>query len=174
MPPQKKKIVGGFLAVKGAQGGPTFHLFGKDWLLTNKMGDTGNVPLQSQCLGLMGCPPATYSAGSNFAGELGLDDGFAMIGLKKFAKLYYTGQLDFVGKVKLTSTMPEQLTTVVPFTMTGNLQGYKNNPFVGDPGPKVFDWTVSGQGRAVLSMTSKLVKGVRRFTFFELRYHFLT
>ncbi len=173
MAPKPVKIRGGSLTVTGASGGPVFQLFGRDWMLTNGGADVGNVPLQSGCPGFPGCPPGAYSAGATFAGEMGLGSGHATIGAKKFVKLYYTGEVDFAAKVKLTSAMAPEAVTAVPFELTGMLQGYKKNPAIGDPGLAVFDWKVSGKGRAVISMTSKLVAGTRMFTFVAVTYHFL-
>lgn len=57
-------------------------------------------------------------------------------------------------------TRPLQLTA--PFTMSGNVNMYLNDPSLGDPGPPVFSSTLSGQGIVRLDLTSAIGLDGRR------------
>ncbi|MEO8621786.1 MAG: hypothetical protein ABI625_12025 [bacterium] len=164
------KFTNGYLAVQGISGGPLFQLFSQapqNWVLTNESADQGNVPLQSSPLGI-----GAHSIGATFAGELGLGGGPSTVGSNTYPKVWYTGTLNFVGNITLTNAMPEPLIAVRAFKMSGSLQGYLNNPFVGPPGPAVFDSNVSGRGKAVIIMTSFMQGNDRLFSLKSLTYHF--
>lgn len=75
--------------------------------------------------------------------------------------------------LKLTPTSSNRLVVVAPFTMTGDLKGFKKNPFVGNPGPAVFNYTVKGVGRAVVEMSALVLNGVQVFELVRVTYHFL-
>lgn len=163
------KITHGYLNVQSSSG-PQFQLFSQTppaWVLTNATGDPGNVPLQSGPLAV-----GAHSIGATFAGGLGLGAGPAMVGATAYPKLWYSGTLTFSGNITLTAAMPEPVIAVRAFKMTGNLQGFLNNPFVGNPGPAVFDSNVTGKGKAVILLTS-IVQGTSRlFWLTSLTYHF--
>ncbi|MEP7002178.1 MAG: hypothetical protein ABI969_16945 [bacterium] len=161
----------GYLAVQGISGGPLFQLFSQapqNWVLTNESADQGNVPLQSSPLGV-----GAHSIGATFAGELGLGGGPSIVGATTYPKVWYTGTLKFTGSITLTNAMPEPLIAVRAFKMSGNLKGYLNNPFVGPPGPAVFDSAVGGKGKAVIIMTSFMDGATRLFSLKSLTYHFM-
>jgi hypothetical protein len=165
------KLTHGYLAVLGNNGGPQFQLFSQppqSWVLTNEGADKGNVPLQSSPLSV-----GAHSIGATFAGDQGLGGGPSMVGATAYPKIWYTGTLNFVGNITLTAAMPEPLIAVRAFKMSGNLQGYLNNPFVGNPGPAVFDSNVSGKGKAVIIMTSFMQGKNRLFSLKSLTYHFI-
>ena len=162
----------GYLSVAGLAGGPSFQLLKTNspaYLLTNNSADQGGVALQSASP----CAAGQQSLAATFAGDQGLGFGYAEAGGNVYQRLYYTGVLNFSGHVMLTNTPLSQIIVVGAFKMSGNLQGFLNNPFVGDPGPAVFDSPVSGKGKAVVEMSTSMPLGAQVFTLVRLTYHFL-
>ena len=162
------KITHGYLSLAGSFSAPRFQLISQvppAWVLTNEGGDQGNVPLQSGPLVV-----GPQSIGATFVGGLGL--GPAMVGGTAYPKLWYSGTLNFAGTITLTAAMPEPAIAVRAFKMTGNLQGFLNDPFGGNPGPAVFDSNVSGKGKAVILLTSFMQGASRLFSLTSLTYHF--
>ena len=164
------KLTHGYLPVLGNAVGPQFQLFSQtpqSWVLTNEGADVGNVPLQSGPLGI-----GAHSIGAVFAGELGLGRGPSMVGATAYPKIWYSGTLTFSGSITLTAAMPEPVIAARAFKVSGTLKGFLNNPFIGPPGPAVFDSNVSGKGKAVIIMTSFMQGATRLFSLKSLTYHF--
>ena len=86
------------------------------------------------------------------------NSGGATINGVHYQRVYYTGSVFFSGgpmAIPLDDpTLPLQLTA--PFTMSGNVNMYLNDPSLGDPGPPVFSTTLSGQGIVRLDLTSAI------------------
>jgi len=100
-------------------------------------------------------PGETYSCGGQLAGDQTLHNGPVDFNGQQHALLWFLGTLEFVSK---PFTMPANgaapVTKTAKFTMSGNLQGFFNNPFIGDPGPAVFDVTISGKGTATVRFSA--------------------
>lgn len=164
--PGSARFINGYLMVDGPAGPPNFHLFGKDLLLVNHGADVGNVHLQSGPHGA-----GNHSIGATFAGELTLGAGYAQVDGARYQKIWYTGVLEFTGTATLADSMPSPVTLVRKFKMAGSLQGYLVNPFV-DASTAVFDTNVSGEGVAIIELTSILDGPNRLFDLAKLTYHF--
>ena len=102
------------------------------------------------------------------------NSGGATINGVHYQRVYYTGSVFFSGgpmAIPLDDpTLPLQLTA--PFTMSGNVNMYLNDPSLGDPGPPVFSSTLSGQGIVTLQLQSALVGGQRRYNQVGVTYNF--
>ena len=159
-------FTGGHLSVTGLAGGPLFQLFSTSLIVTNRGADPGSFPI--------GFPsgPGVHTINATFAGELGLGSGFAEIGGASHQTVWYTGDLNFSGNVALPSAAPPVFVIVAPFDMKGALQGYTNNPFIGPPGPALFDHKVHGSGKAVLELTAS-TGGTPTYSFTTITYNFL-
>jgi hypothetical protein len=92
------------------------------------------------------------------------NSGGATVNGIHYQRVYYTGSVFFSGgpmAIPLDDpTRPLQLTA--PFTMSGNVNLYLNDPSLGDPGPPVFSTTLSGQGIVRLDLTSAIGLDGRR------------
>lgn len=109
-----------------------------------------------------------------FAGEDGLKYGPATFNGTDYQQLYYTGQIRFSSDL---FNIPEdspigEFTLTVPFTMTGNLNGYLLNPVIGNPGPAVFSVQLSGEGIASLTLFGLDTSSGRLFFTHGLTYSF--
>lgn len=150
-----KRITGGSLSVFRNLG-PIFTLSGKRFTIRGGA-DPGNV---SAGVGSPFKPGAAVSINSHFAGELSLGFGVAAIRGTVYGRLYYTGELTFSGgTIIVPSEDSAAISRYEPFTLSGSLKGFINNPFVGDPGPAVFDTLVSGAGTATLQLSSFVTGG---------------
>ncbi|MDT5059857.1 MAG: motif [Acidobacteriota bacterium] len=92
---------------------------------------------------------------NSYEGEDQLKYGPATYNGTDYPQLWYTGRLTFLtGPLVIPQSSPTGLLTLtLPFTLSGNLNGYLLNPFSGSPGPAVFSLAVSGQGLAVLELS---------------------
>jgi hypothetical protein len=102
------------------------------------------------------------------------NSGGATINGVHYQSVYYTGSIFFSGgpmAIPLDDpTLPLLLTA--PFTMSGNVNMYLNDPSLGDPGPPVFSTTLSGQGIVTLHLQSALVFGQRHYNQVGFTYIF--
>ncbi len=164
-------ITNGSLSVTGLSGGPVFS-FGGEGLSVRGGGEEGNV-------GAWRCSPCKagdqISLNSIFAGEATLGSGPATVGGLDYARLYYAGQLSFQGTLVIPSIDSSSFSITAPFTLSGNLIGCDQNPFTSNcpPGP-IFSTTLSGQGVAVLQLSSYFdaFVGRRLYEFRSLTYNF--
>lgn len=111
------------------------------------------------------CPPCSPGVTNNFVAEYvggdGLKGGPATFGGVDYATLYYTGRLTLtIPEITLPADGAEGLITLnLPFTLTGNLNAYQNDPFAGPPGPSVFSVGLTGQGTATFQLLSYFLPG---------------
>ena len=142
-------VTGGQLTVTGSAGGPHFELIGSGFNIKNNGADQGNVAAQSH---------GPYKPGDaidlhgKFAGELGLGSGPCKIGRLSYTKLFFTGTIEFKGSAQVPGSKLATASVMGKFTFSGNLKGYTQNPFVGNPGPAVFDYQLSGHGTATVEL----------------------
>ena len=145
------EIITGHLLTVGTAGSVHFTFFTNRNFVSNlgNPGDPGNA-------GPAGGP---YEIGdqipieSTFAGELGLGNGEACIRGQAYDRLYYTGTIELHGDPLVVPDSDREIIVVRgPFTLDGALRGFTGNPFVGDPGPAVFDYQLSGQGTAAVRL----------------------
>jgi hypothetical protein len=120
-------------------------------------------------------PGSVISLNSEYAGEDALKYGPATFNGTDYPQLWYTGRLVFLaGSLVIPQTSPAGLVTLsLPFTLSGNLNGYLHNPASDSPGPAVFSLTLSGQGLAVLElMFSPDTGNGPLYSFRSLTYNF--
>lgn len=108
------------------------------------------------------CVPCTPGTITNFvtefAGEDSLKSGPGTFNGVDYSQLYYTGRLTLtIGDINLPADGSTGLITLnLPFTLTGNLNAFTQNPVIGFPGPAIFSVNVAGQGTAVFEFLSFL------------------
>ena len=61
----------------------------------------------------------------------------------------------------------------MPFTLSGQMQGYLSNPFIDIIDPPKFDIKLKGAGNAVIEMISIVDNGVRLFDLKRVTYNFM-
>lgn len=127
---------------------------------------TSNAVFCSSCAG-----GSVVNASMPFVFE---SSGLAIINGVQYQQVFYSGTVFFTGgpmAIPLDDpTLP--LDVFAPFTMSGNLNIYLNDPTLGDPGPPVFSSTISGQGIVTLHLTSAVVDGQRQYDQRGVSYNF--
>ncbi|HVF44409.1 MAG TPA: PEP-CTERM sorting domain-containing protein [Pyrinomonadaceae bacterium] len=130
-------------------------------------------------LGRTFCRPCAPGTTTNFVasyeGEDMLKNGPATFGGVDYAQLYYAGRLTLtINEITLPADGSTGLITLnLPFTLTGNLIAYNNDPFVGNPGPAVFSVGLTGQGTAVFQLLSSFLPGIgQTYTIQSMTYNF--
>jgi hypothetical protein len=91
-----------------------------------------------------------------------------------YGSVFYSGSI-FLSSSPITfplddNTIPLDLSA--PFTMSGNVTAYLNDPSLGDPGPPIFSTTLSGQGLVTLRLASALSAEGRIYDQRGLIYNF--
>jgi hypothetical protein len=107
-------------------------------------------------------PGVTNNFVAEYSGEDGLKYGPATFGGVNYATLYYTGRLTLtIPEITLPADGAAGLITLnLPFTLTGNLNAYPNDPAAGGPfGPSVFSVGLTGQGTASFQLLSYFLEG---------------
>lgn len=161
--PNGVRITSGSLWAKSNRG-PKFNFRGEGFEISNNGGDTGSVSADMSPYK----PGAAISLYSLFAGEQTLGSGNAQVG-DYSGKLYYTGQIIFTGEpLQVPGSSPGTSTVTGPFSMRGQMQGYKQNPFPSFPGEPVFNKRLAGQGNATVTLSYS----ADFFSFKSLQYNF--
>jgi hypothetical protein len=126
-------------------GVPSFNLSAGPLALSLHLSDSGFLIPSKKF------PGETYSCGGQLSGDQTLHNGPVDFSGEHHALLWFVGTLEFVSKAfAVPANGPKPVTKTVAFTMSGNLQGFLNNPFIGPPGPAVFDVTLTGKGSATV------------------------
>lgn len=111
------------------------------------------------------CLPCAPGVTNNFVAEYvgsdALKGGPATFGGVDYASVFYSGRITLtIPEITLPADGAEGLITLnLPFTLTGNLNAYQNDPFVGPPGPAVFSVGLTGQGTASFKLLSYFLAG---------------
>ncbi len=158
-------ITGGSLFIFGGNAAG-FGLETHDFAIQFRLGDIGSFPIA-----LMVSAGDTINLSALLAGDQTLNVGVADVGGQVYPQLFFTGVLQFHALpivVPADSGLPVHRTT--HFTLDGNLQAYHNNPFIGPPGPPVFDVALSGGGRTTVRF-GPTVAGTRSVTSYFLSFH---
>ena len=109
-------------------------------------------------------PGETYSCGGQLAGDQTLHNGPVDYNGQAHPLIWFTGTLKFVSKAfAVPGNGATPVTKTAKFKMSGNLQGFFNNPFIGPPGPAVFDVTLSGKGVATVRFSATTGMPAGRF-----------
>jgi hypothetical protein len=111
-------------------------------------GDAGRNP----------CAPCQAGDGvnlsTNWTGYYEFHSGPATINGTNYARLYFSGTLSFqVAPLTMPSDDSATFTLSVPFSLSGNINFYLDNPEV-NPGPALFSTLLSGQGIAFIQIES--------------------
>jgi hypothetical protein len=124
----------------------SFNLSAGPLALSLHLADNGSLNIPAKKF-----PGETYSCGGQLAGDLTLHNGPVDFNGQRHALLWFTGSLEFVSKAfAVPGDGSTPVTKTVEFKMSGSLQGFPNNPFIGDPGPAVFDVMLTGKGSATV------------------------
>lgn len=151
--------------------GMFFSLAGQGLAITNSRmsGDGGGLRARA-CLP---CSAGTLlNISSMFNGNLTLGNGPGTIGNTSYANLFYSGGLTFSGSVLLPNDGASSMILSAPFTFSGTLHTYLENPIIGSD-PPIFTTLLSGQGIALIEFTSFVgTNGLRTFNFQNITYNF--
>jgi PEP-CTERM motif len=142
-------VITGGNVVQVPLGSHTYDLQGNGFRASGR-GNFGRTPC-------VPCQPGTiHDFFTEFSGEDSLQGGPATYNGTDYALLFYGGRITLtIGDINLPADGQTGLVTLnLPFTLSGNLRAFQNNPFVGPPGPAVFDVTLTGQGTAVFEFIS--------------------
>ena len=127
-------------------GVPSFNLSAGLLALSLHLSDSGSFLIPDKKF-----PGETYSCGGQLAGDETLHNGPVDFNGERYALLWFVGTLEFVSKAfPVPGNGPAPVTKTAQFTFGGTLTAYHNNPFVGPPGPAVFDVTLTGKGLAAV------------------------
>jgi hypothetical protein len=148
MPTAVKVTAGSLCLIEG--GVRSFNLSGGPLAVSLHLADSGSLVIPTKKF-----PGETYSCGGQLAGDQTLHNGPVDFNGQQYALLWFLGALEFVSNpFAMPANGPSPVTKNVKFTLSGNLQGFHNNPFIGDPGPAVFDVTLSGKGTATVRFSA--------------------
>lgn len=121
-------------------------------------------------------PGTTNNFVAEYSGEDSLKSGPATFGGVDYALVYYTGRLTLtIPEITLPADGSTGLITLnLPFTLTGNLNAYPNNPAAGGPfGPEIFSVGLTGQGTATFRLLSSILPGLgQTYTIQSMTYNF--
>jgi hypothetical protein len=146
MPPISRALTGGSLFGTGSTT-PDFNFAAKDLTVVVRLGDAGSFPL----VGTIVTAGSSFNASGTLAGDQTLRFGPVEFQGIAYSQLFFTGSLQFTAKpviIPADSATPLQLKT--KFSVAGMFNAYHNNPFIGDPGPAVFEATLKGGGTALV------------------------
>jgi len=128
----------------------TLTLSGDALALSIQLSDNGSFLIPSENF-----PGESYSLGGQLAGDQTLHNGPVDFNGQRHPPLWFTGTLTFVSKpFVMPANGPTPITMTAKFEMSGGLQGFLNNPFLGNPGPAVVDVTLKGLGSAVVRFSA--------------------
>lgn len=163
-------LTNGWLKVQSLFAGPRFRFIGPEFDISNNHADQGNVAAW-RCSPCRAKEP--LSLNSTFAGELGLGSGRAVIKGKEYARLYYTGAIDFYGDAEVPKSESPQVYVTGEYRFQGFMKGYERNPFASDPGEAAFDVKLNGRGMATVELASYITpQHGRLYDFRNITYEF--
>jgi hypothetical protein len=149
--PTAVKVTAGSLCLF-ENGAASFNLSGGPLALSIHLSDNGGLVIPVKKF-----PGETYSCGGQLSGDQTLNNGPVDFNGERHPLIWFTGTLQFVST---PFAMPPNgavpVTKSAKFTMSGNLQGFLNNPFIGNPGPAVFDVTLTGKGMATVHFSESV------------------
>jgi len=123
----------------------------KDLMVTLELADTGGFSIPSGPYK----PGDSIDASGILSGDQTLHCGPAYYNGTSYPKLWYAGSLRFQANPVTapgSSAGPARVRT--DFSCSGNLIAYLKNPFLGNPGPPVFDTDLEGRGKTTLHLTA--------------------
>jgi hypothetical protein len=141
-------VTSGNVMISGLAGGPVFNLSGNNFSATSAGGDTGNFTLQSLCTPCVA--GATVAVSGSFLGlQLG-GGGTANINGTLFTNVGWSGQMALLGSSIVVPSTLSDVTLMVPFTFTANLNGCSGGCLIN---PTIFSVELVGSGTAALELT---------------------
>lgn len=165
MPTALRIVIGGSLLVTAGHR-PAFAIETKDFAIGFSLGDTGSFNIPNA-----GGAGTQIDPSGVLAGDQTLSFGIVDYRGTVYPQLWFAGTLTFSAT---SFTIPGDSASVIhhttPFTLAGDLRGYTNNPFLGNPGASVFDVRLKGKGKVTTRLTAANA-GVRSVTsyFFAFR-----
>lgn len=163
-------VTSGYFSATGY--GPTTALsFAGQGLSVSGHGDDGG-------LGALACSPCKAGDTLSLNGQfIAGGYGAATINGVNYAQIYNSGYYIFNAEtiiVPLDGVSASGLISItVPFTFSGSVNGYLNNPNSSNPGAPVFSTMLSGQGLATLQLSSYLDPTFGRlYNFRSITYNF--
>jgi hypothetical protein len=163
MPPLSRTLTGGSLCLIGSSG-RDFNFEAKNLAVTFRLVDAGSFPIVAGAV----TAGSSFNPSGTLAGEQTLQLGPVDFQGVSYASLFFSGSLQFAANpvvIPPDSVAPLQLNT--NFTFSGTLSSYHNNPFVGPPGPAVFEAKLKGHGTTVVRCSASQPVGatmVRQLT----------
>ena len=146
MPPISRTVTGGSLCGIGSSG-RDFNFEAKDLTVAFRLGDAGSLPI----VAVVVTAGSSFDASGSLAGEQTVRFGPVDFQGVSYPSLFFSGSLQFTADpvvIPPDSATPLLLST--KFTFGGTLSAYHNNPFVGPPGPAVFEAKLKGHGTTVV------------------------
>jgi hypothetical protein len=164
--PIQRVVTGGALLLFAGEA-PSLVIETTDCAVRFALADTGGFLLPNTV-----AAGTSYDASGILAGDQTLHNGVIDVGGAVHPTVWFTGTLTFTATPVLVppnSAVSVHLDTA--FTFAGDLQGYDANPFVGPPGPAVFDYQLKGKGRVTVRLSASRRRGGRSATsvFFAFR-----
>jgi hypothetical protein len=154
MPPIDRTVTGGSLCLIGSSG-RDFNFESKDLTVNVRLADSGSFPVIA-----IVTAGSSFNASGTLAGDQTLHLGPVEFQGVQYTSLFFGGSLQFTAKpivIPPDSATPLQLNT--KFTLGGTLNAFQNNPFVGPPGPAVFEVKLKGRGTAVVRCSASHASG---------------
>ena len=153
--PISRTVTGGSLCLIGSSG-RDFNFKSTDLTVAFRLGDAGSFPI---VVGIVSAG-SSFNPSGTLAGEQTLKSGPVEFQGVAYASLFFSGSLQFTADpvvIPADSAVPLQLKT--KFTLSGTLSAFHNNPFVGPPGPAVFEATLDGHGSTVVRCSASHPSG---------------
>src|SRR5262245_26156376 len=155
MPPINRTVKGVSLFVVGAEV-PDFNFEARNLTVAFRLGDSGSFPITATPV----TAGLSFNASGTLAGEQTLKTGPVDFQGVSYPSLFFNGSLLFAADpvtIPADSASPLPLST--PLKLSGTLNAYHNNPFVGPPGPPVFQAKLKGHGHAEIRCSASHAVG---------------
>lgn len=162
-------ITDGTLTNNAGQIVPRFTFVGQNF---NVSGQGGGGGAHQVACGL--CPTgSTATITASYSGSA-LGRGPATVNGIAYSNLYYNGviQLNNSGIVGLRDPATGFITITSPFTLSGNMNGYLQNPEISGPQTPIFSSLLNGQGIATIQLFSQIINGRNFLSVFSETYSF--
>jgi len=128
----------------------TLILSGDALALSIHLSDNGSFLIPSENF-----PGENYSLGGQLSGDQTLHNGPVDFNGQRHSLLWFVGTLKFVSTpFVMPANGPTPIMMTEKFEMSGWLQGFNSNPFIGNPGPTIIDVTLKGRGRATVRFSA--------------------
>ena len=165
MPTPLRLVIGGSLMVTAGHA-PALAIETRDFAIAFSLADSGSFLVPNALTAGTSVDPS-----GNLAGDQTLRFGLVDFRGSVRPQLWFTGTLAFSATA---FTVPADSASILhvttPFTLSGDLQAFPSNPFLGNPGMSLLDIRLKGKGKVTTRLTGAHA-GVRSVTslFFAFR-----